>query len=62
MFPIRKLGAINLNLWTGSRIQKPEVVSKVSDMARNVVKFTIIRKIREKIIVVKPEVDLQKRK
>jgi len=31
-------------------------------MARNVVKFTIIRKIREKIIVVKPEVDLQNRK
>ena len=43
MFPIRKLGATYLNLWTGSRIQKPEVLSKMPEIVRNV-KFTVIRK------------------
>jgi len=53
---MRKLGATNLNLWTGSRIQKPEVVSKMPEMVQNVVKFTVIRQIRDKKVVVKPEV------
>jgi len=44
MLPIRKSGATNLNLWTGSRIQKLEVLSKISEKVRNVVKFTVIRK------------------
>jgi len=37
---MRELGATNLNLWTGSRIQKPEVHSKIPESVRNVVKFT----------------------
>jgi len=54
---MRELGATNLNLWTGSRIQKPEVVSKMPEMVRNVVKFTVIRKVLDKKVVeVKPEV------
>ena len=56
MLPMRKLGATNLNLWTGSRIQKPEVLSKMSEKVRNVVKFTFIRKMREKTVADKPEV------
>ena len=35
-------------MWTGSRNRKPEVVLKVSEMAPNIVKFTVNRKIREK--------------
>ena len=38
----------SLNLWTGSRNRKPEVVSKVPEMARNDAEFAIIRKIRDK--------------
>jgi len=59
MLPIRKPGATNLNLWTGSRIQKPEVLSKVTETVRNIVKFTTIQKMREKVDVIKLEVDLQ---
>ena len=48
MRSIRKSGApnlnLNLNLWQGSTIQKPEVLTKVSEMARNVVKLIIIQK------------------
>jgi len=53
---VRKLGATNLNLWTGSRIQKPEVLSKMPEKVRNVVKFTVIRKMRDKKVADKPEV------
>ena len=56
MFPIRKLGAINLNLWTGSSIKKPEVLSKMPEIVRNVVKFNVIRKMRDKKVADKPEV------
>jgi len=42
------LGAKSLKVWTGSRNRKPEVLSKVSEMSRNVVKITVIRKILEK--------------
>ena len=52
---MRKLGATNLNLWTGSRIQKPEVVSKMLEIVRNV-KFNVIRKMRDKNVADKPEV------
>ena len=45
---MRKLVATNLNLWTGSGIQKPEVLSKMSEIVRNVVKFAVIRKMRDK--------------
>jgi len=45
---MRKPGSKCPNLWTGSRNRKPEVVSKVSEMARNDAKFNVIRKIREK--------------
>ena len=45
---IRKPGAPNLNLWHGSTIQKPEVVSKVPEMVRNVVELIVIRKTRVK--------------
>ena len=48
MLPIRKLGATYINLWTGSKIQKPEVLSKMPEIIRNVVKFTVIRKMRDK--------------
>ena len=41
-------GATNLNLWPGSTIQKPEVLSKVQEMVRNVLKLTVIRKTRVK--------------
>jgi len=44
MISIRKRGAPNLNLWPESTIQKPEVLSKVHEMVRKVVKLTIIRK------------------
>jgi len=53
---MRKPGAINLNLWTGSGIQKPEVLSKMSEIVRNVVKFAVIRKTRDKKVADKPEV------
>ena len=56
MLPMRKLGATNLNLWTGSRIQKPEVVSKMPEIVRNVVKFNVIRKMRDKNVADKPDV------
>jgi len=50
-------GAKSLNLWTGSRIQKPEVLSKVPEMVRTVVNFTNSgNNARKKIIVVTPEV------
>ena len=49
MRSIRKSGAPNLNLWPGSTIQKPEVVSKVPEMVRNVVELIVIRKTRVKI-------------
>ena len=48
MLSIRKIGAPDLNLWTGSTVQKPEVLSKVPDMVRNVVKLIVIRKTRVK--------------
>jgi len=41
---------------TGSRIQKPEVLSKMPEKVRNVVKFTAIRKMRHRNIADKPEV------
>jgi len=53
---MRKLGATNLSQWTGSRIQKPEVVSKMPEIVRNVVKFNVIRKMRDKNVADKPEV------
>jgi len=56
MLPIRKTDATNLNLWTGSRTRKPKVLSKVLKIVRNTVKFTFIRNMRDKIVVVKPEV------
>jgi len=37
MLSIRKTGAPNLNVWPRSTIQKPEVLSKVPEMVRNVV-------------------------
>ena len=46
MLSIRKPGAPNLNLY--STVQKPEVLSKVPEMVRNVVKLTVIRKTRVK--------------
>ena len=45
---IRKPSATNLNLWPRSTIQKPEVLSKLPEMVRNVVLFTAIRKTRVK--------------
>ena len=48
MLSIRKPGAPNLNLWSRSTIQKPEVLLKVSEMVQNVVKLTAIRKTRVK--------------
>ena len=61
MLSTRKPGAPNLNLWPGSTVQKPEVLSKVPEILRNVVKLIVIRKTCEKVVVVKPEVDLQNR-
>jgi len=58
MLSIRKQSAPNLNLWPESTIQKPEVLSKVHEMVRKVVKLTVI----QKNVLVKPEVDLQNRK
>ena len=57
MLSVRTPGAQNLNLKPGTTIQKPEVLSRVPEMVRNVVKLTVIRKTR--VVVVKPEVDLQ---
>ena len=48
MLSVRKLGTPNLNLWTGSTVQKPEALSKVPDIVRNVVKLIVIRKTRVK--------------
>ena len=48
MLSIRTSGAQNLNLWQGSTIQKPEVLTKVPEMVRNVVKLTVIQKMRVK--------------
>jgi len=45
-------------MWPESTIQKPEVLSKVHEMIRKVVKLTLI----QKNVLVKPEVDLQNRK
>ena len=59
---IRKPGAPNLNLWPGCTIQKPEVVSKVPEIVRNVVELIVIRKTRVKISRGQTEVDLQNRK
>ena len=56
MLPMRKPGATNLNLWTGSGIQKPEVLSKMSEIVRNVVKFAVIQKMRDKTVADKLEV------
>jgi len=53
---MRKLDATYLNLWTGSRIQKSEVLSKMPEIVRNVVKFNVIRKVRDKNVADKPEV------
>ena len=47
---------LSRNLWTGSRIQKPEVLSKMLEKVRNVVKFIVIRKMRDKKVADKPEV------
>ena len=44
MLSIRKSGAPNLNLWPGSTVQKPEVLTKVPKVVQNVVKFTVIQK------------------
>ena len=41
-------GAPYLNLWPRSTIQKPEVLTQVPEMVRNVVKLTVIRKTRVK--------------
>ena len=62
MLSTRKPGAPNLNLWPGSTVQKPEVLSKVPGMVRNVVKLTVIRKTRVKSRRCQGEVDLQNRK
>ena len=42
MISVSKWGAPNLNLWTESTIQKPEVLSKVPEMVRKVVKLSVI--------------------
>jgi len=56
MRPMRELGVTNLHLWTGSRIHKPEVVSKMPETVRNVVKCTVIRKVVDKkVVLIKPE-------
>jgi len=55
---IRKPGAPDLNLWPESSIQKLEILSKVPEMVRKLVKLTVIRK----NVMVKPEVNLQNRK
>ena len=44
MLSIRKPSAPNLNLWPGSTVQKPEVLTKVPKVVQNVVKFTVIQK------------------
>ena len=56
MLPIRKTDATNLNLWSGSRSRKLELLSQMPEIVRNAVKFTFIRKVCDKIVVVKPEV------
>ena len=48
ILPTRKSGETSLNFWTRSRLRKPEVVLKVPETVRNVVKFTVIRKMHEK--------------
>ena len=44
MLSIRKRGAPNLNLSSESTIQRPEVLSKVHEMVRKVVKLSVIQK------------------
>ena len=44
MLPTTKSAASGLNMWPRSTIQKPEVLTNVPEMVRNVVKLTIIRK------------------
>jgi len=56
MLPIRKTDATNLNLWSGSKRRKPELLSQMPEIVRNAVKFTFIRKVCDKIVVVKLEV------
>ena len=56
ILPTRKMGVTYLNLWTGSRIQKPEVLSKMPKKVRNVMKFTVIRKMRDDKVADKLEV------
>jgi len=48
MLPMRKLGATNVNLWTDSKFQKPEVLLQMPEKVRIVIKFTVIRKMRHK--------------
>ena len=48
MLYIRKPGAPHLNLYPGIIVQKPEVLTKVPEMVRNVVKLTVVRKTRVK--------------
>jgi len=55
ILPTRKMGVTYLNLWTGSRIQKPEVLSKMPKKVRNVMKFTVIRKMRDEKVADKLE-------
>jgi len=54
---MRKLRATYLKLWTGRRIQKPEVVSKMSEIVRNV-KFTVIRNCVKKIIAAFDDIEI----
>jgi len=56
MLPIRTTDATNLNLWTGNKSGKPEVLLKMPEIVLNAVKFTFIRKMRNKMVVVKTEV------
>ena len=44
MLPTTKSAASGLNMWPRSTIQKPEVLTKVPEMVRSVVKLTVIRK------------------
>ena len=48
MLSIRIPGAPNLNLSPGSTVQKLEVLTKVPEMVRNVVKLIVIQKTRVK--------------
>ena len=48
MLPTTKSAATGLNMWPRSTIQKPEVLTNVPEMVRNVVKLIVIRKTRVK--------------